>query len=96
MSMMHGCDTMMIELIQLTRIEGGYELLAAYEEALYALGGRPHWGQVNTLTGSHDLVRSMYPRYDDWLQVRRELDPDGVFDSPFTKRVGISTDRFQP
>ena len=96
MSMMHGCDTMMIELIQLTRIEGGYELLAAYEEALYALGGRPHWGQVNTLTGSHDLVRSMYPRYDEWVEVRRELDPDGVFDSPFTKRVGISADRFGP
>jgi hypothetical protein len=28
--------------------------------------------------------------------VRRELDPDGVFDSAFTKRVGISTDRFAP
>jgi len=96
MSMMNGRDTMMIELIQLSRIEGGYELLAAYEEALYELGGRPHWGQVNTLTGSHDFVRSMYPTYDAWLQVRRELDPDGVFDSPFTKRVGISAERFAP
>jgi FAD/FMN-containing dehydrogenase len=94
MSMMHGRDTMMIELIQLTRTEGGYELLAAYEEALYELGGRPHWGQVNTLTGSHGLVASMYPRYGDWLDVRRRLDPDGVFDSAFTKRVGISEDRF--
>jgi L-gulono-1,4-lactone dehydrogenase len=96
LSMMNGRDTMMIELIQLSRIEGGYELLAAYEEALYELGGRPHWGQVNTLTGSHDFVRSMYPSYDAWLEMRRELDPDGVFDSPFTKRVGISTDRFAP
>jgi hypothetical protein len=94
MSMMQGRDTMMIELIQLTRTEGGYELLAAYEEALYELGGRPHWGQVNTLTGSHGLVASMYPRYGDWLDVRRRLDPDGVFDSTFTKRVGISEDRF--
>jgi FAD/FMN-containing dehydrogenase len=94
MSMMHGRDTMMIELIQLTRNEGGYELLAAYEEALYALGGRPHWGQVSTLTGSHGLVASMYPRYADWLEVRRRLDPQGVFDSPFTRRVGISTERF--
>ena len=40
--MMHGGDTMMIELIQLTRTEGGFELLAAYEEALYDLRGRPH------------------------------------------------------
>ena len=34
MSMMQGRDTMMIELIQLSRTDGGYELLAAYEKEL--------------------------------------------------------------
>ncbi len=95
LSMMHGTDTMMIELIGLTGNDGGYELLHAYEEALYELGGRPHWGQVNTLTGSHGLVESMYPRYADWRDVHRRLNASGVFDSPFSKRVGISADRFQ-
>jgi hypothetical protein len=95
MSMMNGRDTMMIELIQLTRTEGGYELLAAYEEALYELGGRPHWGQVNTLTGSHGLIASMYPRYGDWLEVHGRLNASGVFDGPFSRRVGISAERFQ-
>jgi hypothetical protein len=90
LSMMEGRDTMMIELIQATRTEGGFELLAAYEEALYDLGGRPHWGQVNTLTGSHDLVRSLYPRYDEWQEVHAKLNASGVFDSPFSKRVGLS------
>jgi hypothetical protein len=94
MSMMHGAETMMIELIQLSRCDGGYELLGAYEQALYALGGRPHWGQVNTLTGSHGLIASMYPRYADWLEVHRRLNASGVFDSPFTERTGISEDRF--
>src|SRR5256714_11337052 len=94
MSMMHGRDTMMIELIQLTRTEGGYELLAAYEEALYELGGRPHWGQVNTLTGSHGLMASMYPDYGKWLEVYGQLNASRVFDSPFTRRVGISQERF--
>jgi FAD/FMN-containing dehydrogenase len=94
LSMMHGHDTMMIELIGLTGNDGGYELLHAYEEALYELGGRPHWGQVNTITGSHGFVESMYPRYADWLDVRARLDPGGVFDSPFTKRVGLSKDDF--
>ncbi len=93
LSMMEGRDTMMIELIQMTRTEGGFELLGAYEEALYELGGRPHWGQVNTLTGSHDLVRSLYPRYDEWQTVHAELNSSGVFDSPFSKRVGISAAR---
>ena len=94
MSMMNGRDTMMIELIQLTRSEGGYELLAAYEEALHKLGGRPHWGQVNTLTGSHELIASMYPDYGKWLEVYGQLNASRVFDSPFTRRVGISHERF--
>ena len=88
LSMMHGRDTMMIELIQMTATEGGYELLAEYEDALYALGGRPHWGQYNTLSADGSLGR-MYPALDRWLAVRERFDPDGVFAAPFTKRVGI-------
>ena len=34
----------------LKRTQGGMELLADYEDELYDLEGRPHWGQVNTLT----------------------------------------------
>ncbi|MDQ3721915.1 MAG: hypothetical protein M3376_02365 [Actinomycetota bacterium] len=94
LSMMNRRDTMMIELIGLTGNDGGIELPKAYEEALYALGGRPHWGHINTLSGSHGFVASMYPRLAEWLDVRGRLDPDGVFDSPFTKRVGLSSDRF--
>ena len=96
LSMMHGRDTMMMELIQLRGNDGGYELLGAYEEALYALGGRPHWGQVNTLTGSHGLIASMYPRYEDWQCVHRRMNASGVFDSPFSRRTGIAKDRFTP
>lgn len=88
MSMMHGGDTMMIELILMPDTDGGFELLSAYEDALYAVGGRPHWGQFNTLT--HDTLRPMYPQYERWLAVRDRLDPAGVFGSPFSKRVGIT------
>jgi D-arabinono-1,4-lactone oxidase/FAD binding domain len=94
MSMMNGRDTMMIELIQLSRCDGGYELNAAYERALAKLDGRPHWGQVNTLTATGGLLETMYPRYRDWLDVHRRLNSSGVFDSPFTDRVGISAARF--
>jgi hypothetical protein len=96
MSMMNGRDTMMIELIQLSRSDGGYELNAAYEQALSKLGGRPHWGQVNTLTVGSDLLGTLYPRYADWLEVHRRMNSSGAFDSPFTDRVGISTPRFTP
>ncbi len=89
LSMMEGRDTMMIELIQQTRTEGGFELLAAYEDALYDVGGRPHWGQVNTVAGRERLA-SLYPRLDEWLAVHAELNATGVFRSPCTKRVGLT------
>lgn len=45
-------------------------------EALYQpLGGRPHWGKMHTL-GATELSQR-YPRWNDFLQVRRELDPEG-------------------
>jgi D-arabinono-1,4-lactone oxidase/FAD binding domain-containing protein len=88
MSMMEGRDTMMIELIMQTHTEGGMELIAAYEDELYGLEGRPHWGQVNFLT--RERVASLYPQFDRWLAVHAELNSSGVFDSPFSKRVGIS------
>ena len=86
LSMMHGRDTMMIELIQATDTEGGYELLGAYEEALYDLGGRPHFGQVERRSAGP--LGRMYPEFDRWLAVHDELNATGVFDSPFAKRVG--------
>lgn len=94
MSMMQGHDTMMIELIMATHTQGGEELLGAHENALYKLGGRPHWGQINSLTGSHDLIASMYPHYAQWQEVHAQLNSSGVFDSPFSKRVGISRASF--
>jgi hypothetical protein len=96
MSMMQGCDTMMIELIQLKGTRGGLEVLEAYENGLYALDGRPHWGQVNTLTGSHELVASLYKQLPRWLDAHAELNSTRVFDSPFSKRVGIAAHRAGP
>jgi len=88
LSMMEGRDTMMIELIMQTHTEGGVELLGAYEDRLYALEGRPHWGHVNTLT--RDRVAELYPRLQSWLDVHAQLNSTHVFDSPFSKRVGLS------
>jgi hypothetical protein len=35
-------------------------------------------------------VEAMYPRYADWQQVHEALNASGVFDSPFSRRVGFS------
>jgi hypothetical protein len=88
-SMMHDRATMMIELIIVDGTRGGYQLLAGYEERLADLTARAHWGQYNTLT--RERIRALYPRWDAWLAVEGRLNASGVFDSPFTQRVGISS-----
>jgi L-gulono-1,4-lactone dehydrogenase len=86
-SMMYGQATMMVELIMVVGSRGGRELLRGYEERLAGLAVRPHWGQYNTLTA--ERVGALYPRWEEWLSVERKLNASGVFDSPFTERIGI-------
>ena len=88
-SMMHGTPTMMIELILVSGTRGGNELLQEYERELAEFGARPHWGQYNTLGRDSELER-MDPEWGAWLEVERRLNSSGVFDSPFTDRIGIS------
>ncbi len=89
LSPQQGADAAMLELIMVRGTHGALEMLYEYEMASYRYRGRPHWGQVNFLTGSHDRIRSLYPRYDDWLAVHGRLNEGGRFDSPFTTRVGF-------
>jgi FAD-linked oxidoreductase len=43
--------------------------------------GRPHWGKLNTLRQQD--FRKLYPRWDDFAAVRREMDPQGRFLNPY-------------
>ena len=43
--------------------------------------GRPHWGKLNTLKSSD--FRKLYPRWDEFVQVRKEFDPRGKFLNPY-------------
>ncbi|HEY2479439.1 MAG TPA: FAD-binding protein [Solirubrobacterales bacterium] len=86
-SMMYGQPTMMIELIMVTGSRGEMSLLLGYEDALTGLGVRPHWGQVNAIEPGQPAA--MYPEWARWMAVEADYNDSGVFDSPFTERVGI-------
>lgn len=43
--------------------------------------GRPHWGKLNTLQRAD--FRKLYPRWDDFSEVRRTIDPNGRFLNPY-------------
>jgi FAD-linked oxidoreductase len=66
-------------------LEDPYPYFAAIEPIFKRHGGRPHWGKMHTLTGT-DLAR-LYPRWKDAMDVRRELDPDNRFVSPYIARL---------
>jgi FAD-linked oxidoreductase len=57
----------------------------AVERVFQDVAGRPHWGKLHTL-GAEQL-RERYPRFDDFLAVRRELDPEGLFRNAYLDRV---------
>ncbi|MEF8807808.1 D-arabinono-1,4-lactone oxidase [Natronomonas sp.] len=39
--------------------------------------GRPHWGKHHTKTAGE--FAELYPEWDEFHDVRQELDPDGLF-----------------
>jgi FAD-linked oxidoreductase len=48
-------------------------------------GGRPHWGKLHTLDSS--VLRERYPRFDEFVSLRDELDPAGVFTNDYLDTV---------
>ena len=45
--------------------------------------GRPHWGKLHTLRGQQ--LAALYPRWNDFLAVRQELDPEGRMLNPYLR-----------
>jgi L-gulono-1,4-lactone dehydrogenase len=86
-SMMYGQPTMMIELIMVTGSRGEMPLLIGYEDALAKFGVRPHWGQINAIEPGQPAAT--YPEWGRWMAAEADYNDSGVFDSPFTERVGI-------
>lgn len=55
------------------------------EPVFWKYQGRPHWGKLHTL-GSAQL-RALYPRFDDFVQVRHRADPSGRFLNDYARRL---------
>jgi FAD/FMN-containing dehydrogenase len=53
------------------------EFFRTIEPVFRDFGGRPHWGKKHTLQSNEISV--LYPRWNDFLAVRKKMDPDGLF-----------------
>lgn len=84
LSTAYGRDTGYLAVRRYFR-EDHREYFGAVEEIMLAYGGRPHWGTMHTRTA--ETLREAYPRFDDFLRVRDELDPERRFANPHLERV---------
>ncbi|MEX0962846.1 MAG: D-arabinono-1,4-lactone oxidase [Pseudohongiellaceae bacterium] len=55
------------------------------EPIFWKYGGRPHWGKLHSLT--HRELTQLYPRFGDFIQLRRELDPQGRMLNPHLRAL---------
>jgi FAD-linked oxidoreductase len=62
-----------------------HALFAAVEPIFRRAGGRPHWGKMHALDATE--LASRYPRFDDFVDVRRQWDPEGRFLNPYTESL---------
>jgi FAD-linked oxidoreductase len=60
-------------------------LFATCEPYFKGLGGRPHWGKRFNLTV--DEIKKMYPGYEQFVKLREEMDPKGVFSNQLTRAL---------
>ncbi|CAK5281917.1 unnamed protein product [Mycena citricolor] len=57
---------------------------AGFEKVVSSHGGRPHWAKAH-LFGPTEL-RKLYPRFDDFVRVLKDVDPDGLFQNEYVRR----------
>lgn len=80
----HGRETGYIAVHRYHR-DPDHEYFRDAEAVLASYGGRPHWGKMHARTA--EQLRDVYPRFDDFIAVRDQLDPDRVFTNPYLDRV---------
>ncbi|MGZ4651878.1 D-arabinono-1,4-lactone oxidase [Oryzihumus sp.] len=58
---------------------------AAFEAIVAVHQGRPHWGKLHSLGA--ERLRELYPRFDEFVAVRNEVDPGRTFGNAYLERV---------
>jgi FAD/FMN-containing dehydrogenase len=61
------------------------EFFSDMEPVFLDHGGRPHWAKHHSLRA--ERLRPMYPGWDEFLRMRKCLDPDGVLLNPYLREL---------
>ncbi|WP_018683430.1 FAD-binding oxidoreductase [Actinokineospora enzanensis] len=68
-------------------VPGLHEFCARLDEQVLAAGGRLYLAKESRTTP--ETFHSMYPRLGEWREIRRSVDPDGLFTSDQSRRLGL-------
>jgi decaprenylphospho-beta-D-ribofuranose 2-oxidase len=63
------------------------EFLNELDRRVLEFGGRLYTAKDSRTTA--EIFHAMYPRIDEWIAVRRKVDPDGVFASDMARRLEL-------
>lgn len=55
------------------------------EPIFWKYGGRPHWGKVHTL--GHEQLSELYPRFNDFVELQQQMDPEGRMLNPHLRKL---------
>ncbi|MBJ9371136.1 FAD-binding protein [Acinetobacter sp. TGL-Y2] len=50
--------------------------------------GRPHWGKMHNMGASQ--LQALYPKWDDFMQLRAQLDPTQKFLNPYLEKLFLT------
>ena len=67
----------------------------AFEWLMKKLGGRPHWAK-NFSTVTREEMHMMYSEMNDWVRIRNEMDPEGMFVGDWHRRLLLPEDKGKP
>ena len=72
------------------------KLFESFENVMLKYGGRPHWAKAHPMK-PEDLRRT-YPRFDDFVRVLQQVDPNGLLRNAYIQRhiFGHQGPRFNP
>lgn len=79
-----GRDSVTIAVLQNNQLE--YKKYFADIEPIYrSYDGRPHWGKKHTLKAKD--LQQLYPEWDKYMKIRKQLDPDGIFLNDYLREL---------
>ena len=68
-------------------VNGLFEVLDSLDDEVASSGGRLYLAKDSRQ--SSKTFRNTYPNIDNWIEIKNKLDPNGIFQSDLSRRIGL-------